>query len=37
MSLHSKRESDDEAPGTTRPREVDSWGLSDDARMGLDQ
>ncbi|KAL2063091.1 hypothetical protein VTL71DRAFT_6163 [Oculimacula yallundae] len=29
--------SDDERLGTARPRDVDSWGISDDARMGLDQ
>ncbi|KAK0122625.1 peroxisome- protein [Cadophora gregata f. sp. sojae] len=38
MSMHSKRgESDDEGPGGTRPRDVDTWGVSDDIRMGLDQ
>ncbi|CZS89966.1 probable integral peroxisomal membrane protein [Rhynchosporium graminicola] len=42
-SLHSAggrerdRERDEEGPGTVRPRDVDSWGISDDARMGLDQ
>lgn len=38
MSMHSKRgESDEEGPGGTRPRDVDTWGVSDDIRMGLDQ
>ncbi len=35
MSLHSRKDHEDDE-GLLRPREVDGWGIGDEARMGLE-